>query len=115
MAKKANPQTQTGQPVARAPSSDKPAKKVSRQAPTKPDFAVCVVKDTAVVSSEHEYSRAFGEGALVDLSEKIANDVYLGDLVREGCFKRISAEEHTRAVEELERKKSEPKEPSEES
>ena len=60
---------------------------------------MCVVKETAVISRAHEFSRAFGEGALVDLAEKIAEDVYLMDLVRDGCFKRISAEEHTRAVE----------------
>lgn len=86
----------------------------SRPAPTEPDFAVCSVKETAIVSVEHEYSRPFGKGAIVDLAEKIADDVYLGDLVRDGCFERVSAEEAARIVEKSERTKSEPAEPSEE-
>lgn len=81
---------------------DKAPEKEPRPMPTSPELAICRVKETAVVSVEHEYSRRFGAGAVVDLAEKIADGVYLGDLVRKGCFERISPEEAERAMRESE-------------
>jgi len=86
---------------------DNSAAKKPRSAPLKPDFAICRVEETAVVSTKHEYSRRFGKGAVVDLAEKIADDLYLGDIVREGCFDRISAAEAARVAEEAEHAKRE--------
>jgi len=86
---------------------DRASEKEPRPISTSPKLAICRVKETTVVSVEHEYSRRFGAGAVVDLAEKIADDVYLGDLVREGCFERISAAEAARVAEEAEHAKRE--------
>ena len=44
------------------------------------------VADNTVLSTEHEYSRRFGPGQIVDLDEPIGGGLKLRDVVRDGCF-----------------------------
>ncbi len=51
--------------------------------------------ETAIASTDPEYGRRIGIGQLVDLSEEIGvnskgRPVILGDLVRPGCFEKMT-------------------------
>lgn len=52
-------------------------------------FYRCKV-EASVVCVEHEYSRSFGPGAVVDMAEEIAPGLALGDCVNPEWFEPVS-------------------------
>lgn len=47
--------------------------------------------EASVICPQHEYSRAFGPGAIVDMAEEIAPGLALGDCVEPEWFEPVGA------------------------
>lgn len=71
------------------------AKRTTSRESDRPALYRCLT-DCAVQSIPHEYSKAFGTGAVIDLNDPVTEGVTLGDLLKdkkgdlpEGLFQRV--------------------------